>query len=70
MEQPLAHARIPYAWKRQIQTIAQEKGSTESEIVREAIAQYLEQTDPESVAAMSRRLAKLERQYSKLAKLV
>jgi uncharacterized small protein (DUF1192 family) len=43
---------------------------SESEIVQEAIAQYLGQVDVNSVASLNRRVAALERQYQKLVKLV
>lgn len=70
MQQPLAACRIPAAWMSQIEAIQAETGQSQSEVVREAIAQYLGKTDPTSVAAMSRRLQKLERQYTKLSQLV
>ena len=70
MTKPIASARIPHDWHQQISAIAAETGKTPSEVVKEAIGQYLGKTDPEAVAVMSRRLSKLERQYAKLAKLV
>lgn len=70
MQQPLVAGRIPAAWMNQIEQIQKETGQCQSEVVREAIAQYLGKTDPSSVAAMSRRIKKLERQYTKLSKLV
>lgn len=69
MQQPLIAGRIPAAWMSQIEKLQRETGQNQSEVVREAIAQYLGKTDPESVASMSRRLNKLERQYSKLVRL-
>lgn len=69
-QKPMVGARIPPSWKLQIQTLCQEAGKSESEIVQEAIAAYLGKTDAESIASMSKRLAALERQYQKLAKLV
>ena len=70
MSKPIAAARIPYSWDEQIRAIATETGRTPSEVVKEAIGQYLEKTDPASVATMNRRLNKLERQYQKLAQLI
>jgi predicted DNA-binding protein len=70
MAKPIASARIPHSWDEQIRAIAAERGTTPSDIVKEAIAQYLGKTDPESVAAMARRLSRLEQQYRKLAQLV
>ncbi len=63
-------ARIPHSWKEQIQGVCLETGKTESELVQEAIAQYLGRTDVTSVVALSKRVAALERQYQKLVKLV
>lgn len=63
-------ARVPHGWKNQIEEICQETGKCESEIVQEAISQYLGRTDPDSVESMSKRVAALERQVKKLAQLV
>jgi predicted DNA-binding protein len=63
-------ARVPHAWKDQIEGICQQTGKCESAIVQEAIAQYLGRTDLESVESMSKRVAALERQLKKLAQLV
>ncbi len=70
MQQPLVAGRIPAAWMSQIEAIQAETGQSQSEVVREAIAQYLGKTDPDAVASIARRLSKLERQYTKLAQLV
>ncbi|NEP58679.1 MAG: hypothetical protein F6K31_16955 [Symploca sp. SIO2G7] len=70
MSKPIAAARIPHSWDEQIRAIATETGRTPSDIVKEAIAQYLEKTDTASVATMNRRLNQLERQYKKLAALI
>jgi RHH-type rel operon transcriptional repressor/antitoxin RelB len=69
-QRPIVGARIPHSWKDQIQAICHESGKTESEIVQEAIAQYLGQTDANSVASLMKRVATLERQYQKLVKLI
>lgn len=63
-------ARVPHSWKDQIQDICEASGKSESEVVQEAIAQYLGQTDVSSVVSLSKRVAALERQYQKLLKLV
>ena len=63
-------ARVPHSWKDQIEEICQESGKSESEVVQEALAQYLDITDAESVVSLAKRVAKLERQYQKLVKLV
>ncbi|MEO0644819.1 MAG: ribbon-helix-helix protein, CopG family [Cyanobacteria bacterium J06650_10] len=69
MQKPLIAGRIPTAWMAQIEEIQEETGQSQSEIVQAAIALYLSKTDPNSVMSMSRRLAKLERQYNKLVQL-
>lgn len=63
-------ARIPHAWMEQIQSICQESGKTPSEVVQEALAQYLKRTDTESVNSLNKRVAALERQYQKLLQLI
>lgn len=70
MAKPIASARIPHSWDDQIRAIATEMGTTPSEIVKDAIGQYLGKTDPNSVVSMARRLNKLEQQYKKLTQLV
>lgn len=63
-------ARVPHSWKDQIVGICHETGKTESEVVQEAIAQYLDRTDLDSVESLMKRVANLERQLKKLAQLV
>ena len=63
-------ARVPHAWMDQIEAICTESGKTTSEVVQEAIAQYLGQTNAGSVTSLAKRVAALERQYQKLVKLV
>lgn len=70
MSKPIASARIPHSWHDQIGAIAQETGRTHSEVIKEAVGQYLQKTDPASVAAMARRLATLEKQVKKLVQLI
>jgi predicted DNA-binding protein len=69
-QKPMVGARVPHSWKEQIQAICQETGKCESEVVQEAIGQYLGKTDVSSVTSLSKRVAALERQYQKLVKLV
>ena len=69
-QKPMVGARVPHSWKDQIQSICNEMGKSESEVVQEAIAQYLGKTDANSVTSLSKRVAALERQYQKLVKLV
>lgn len=63
-------ARVPHNWKNQIADITLETGKSESDIVREAIAQYLDRTDLDSVESLMKRVANLERQMKTLAQLV
>lgn len=63
-------ARVPHAWMDQIEEICSESGKSTSEVVQEAIAQYLGRTDAGSVTSLSKRVATLERQYQKLVKLM
>ena len=63
-------ARVPHAWMDQIEDICTESGKTTSEVVQEAIAQYLGQTNAGSAASLAKRVATLERQYQKLVKLM
>ncbi|NEP61735.1 MAG: ribbon-helix-helix domain-containing protein [Symploca sp. SIO2G7] len=70
MPKSLVAGRIPSAWAAELKQIGTETGKNQSELVAEAIALYLEKTDPTSVAAMSRRLNRLEKQFKKLVELV
>ncbi len=69
-QKPMVGARVPHSWKDQIQSICTETGKSESEVVQEAIAQYLGKTDVNSVTSLNKRVAVLERKYQKLVKLV
>ena len=69
-QQPMVGARVPHPWKDQIDGITQATGKSESEIVREALAQYLGRTDLDSVESLMKRVATLERQIKKLSQLV
>ncbi|MEM9213028.1 MAG: hypothetical protein AAGD25_01500 [Cyanobacteria bacterium P01_F01_bin.150] len=62
--------RVPEAHAIQLKSIQEETGKSESELVREAIAQFLGQTTPDSCASTSKRVSSLEKQLSKLQKLV
>lgn len=67
-------ARVPYDWQQQIQEIASAAGRKEAEIVREALAQYLGQTDSSSVKGaledLQDRVTNLEQKLSGLGRLV
>lgn len=69
-QQPMVGARVPHPWKDQIDGITQATGKSESDILREALAQYLGRTDLDSVDSLMKRVATLERQLKKLSQLV
>jgi hypothetical protein len=56
MSKPIAAARIPHSWDEQIRAIANETGQTHSDVVKEAIGQYLGKKTPESFISTNRRL--------------
>ncbi len=72
-ESPMVGARVPQEWHQQIQQIAAAAGRKEAEVVREAIAQYLGQTDPAAVKGaisdLQERLTAVERKLSGLGLL-
>lgn len=65
-QKPMVGTRIPQVWVEQIQAIAQETGKTQSQVVYEAIASYLGQTDVNSVSAMNVRITSLEKKLQNL----
>jgi RHH-type rel operon transcriptional repressor/antitoxin RelB len=73
-ESPMVGARVPQEWQQQISAIAAAAGRKEAEVVREALAQYLGQTDPSAVkgaiALLEDRVASLERKLAGLGRLV
>jgi len=73
-ESPMVGARVPQEWQQQISAIASASGRREAEIVREALAQYLGETDPGvvrcAIASLEDRVASLERKLASLDRLV
>ena len=73
-ESPMVGARVPQDWQQQISAIAHASGRREAEIVREALAMYLGQTDPGNVkgaiASLEERVASLEKKLTGLGRLV
>lgn len=71
-ESPMVGARVPLSWQQQIQEIASAAGRKESEVVREAIGQYLGKTDPSNVKGaisdLQDRVNSLERKLSGLGR--
>lgn len=63
-------ARCPVEWQQQIRVIATASGRREAEVVHEALAQYLGQTDPSSVkgaiVSLEERVSLLEGKIVKL----
>jgi predicted DNA-binding protein len=66
MRLALVAGRVPQSYVDQLDQIGEATGKCQSELVRDAIAAYLDKTEPESVEKMTRRLAKLERQVKAL----
>jgi RHH-type rel operon transcriptional repressor/antitoxin RelB len=73
-ESPMVGARVPQDWQQQISAIALAAGRKEAEIVREALGQYLGQTDPAAVKGvisdLQDRVANVERKLASLGRLV
>ena len=73
-DSPILAARCPVEWHIQIQAIATAAGRKESEVVREAISQYLGRTDSSGVKGalqdLQERVANVERKLSGLGRLV
>jgi RHH-type rel operon transcriptional repressor/antitoxin RelB len=73
-ESPMVGARVPLDWQQQISAIAISSGRKEAEIVREALGQYLGQTDPAAVkgaiADLQERMTSLEQKLAGLGRLV
>lgn len=72
-ESPMVGCRVPQHWQDQIRQIAAATGKKESDIVREAVAQYLGRTDPRAVkgalADHEERIAKLESKLASFGRL-
>ena len=70
-ESPMVGARIKAHWQEQIREIAAATGQTEAQIIRSAIAQYLNQNDPSAVKGaitdLQERVINLERKLGRLA---
>jgi len=68
---PMIGCRVPQDWQQQIEKIASTTGRTQAEVVREAVAVYLGQTDPNMIKSIlsehHNRLSKLERKLARLS---
>lgn len=62
--------RIPEVDAIQLKQIQDETGKSQSEVVREAVALYLGHNPPESVTQLNKRVSSLEKQLTKLQRLV
>ena len=73
-ESPMVGARVPQDWQKQISAIAHASGRREAEIVREALAMYLGQTNPSNVKGaisdLEDRVTNLEGKLAGLGRLV
>ena len=66
MRLALVAGRVPQSYVDQLDQIGEATGKCQSELVRDAIAQYLGKTEPEAVEKMSRRVSQLEKQVKAL----
>ncbi|MEA5449455.1 ribbon-helix-helix domain-containing protein [Leptolyngbya sp. CCNP1308] len=66
MRLALVAGRVPQSYVDQLDKIGAETGKCQSELVRDAIAAYLDKTEPEAVEKMSRCVAQLEKQVKAL----
>ena len=62
----LIAGRVSQSYVDQLDKIGEVTEKCRSKLVKEALAAYLDKTEPESVEKMTRRLAKLERQVKAL----
>ncbi|BAY50582.1 CopG domain protein DNA-binding domain protein (plasmid) [Scytonema sp. HK-05] len=73
-ESPMVGCRVPQHWHEQIKQIAAASGRKESDVVREAVAQYLGEVSPGAVsgalASLENRVAVLESKLAGLGRLV
>lgn len=73
-ESPMLGARCPVEWQAKIKGIAEATGKKEAEVVREAIAQYLGETDSTTITRtledMQQRLAAVERKLAGFGKFI
>jgi RHH-type rel operon transcriptional repressor/antitoxin RelB len=73
-ESPMVGCRVPQHWQDQIRQIASASGRKESDVVREAVAQYLGEVSPGAVsgalASLESRVAVLESKLAGLGRLV
>ena len=60
--------RVAFGTKAKIDAIAKEQGKTQSDVVREAILQYLGETPPESVRSLVNDVRALQQKTDRLAK--
>ena len=73
-ESPMVGCRVPVEWQQKVRGIALASGRKEAEVVREAIAKYLGETDPAAIKSIleqhEARLAEVERKLGALGKLI
>lgn len=73
-ESPMLGARCPIEWQTKIRGIAEATGKKEAEVVREAIAQYLGETDPTTIVGtledIQQRLTVVERKLAGFGKFI
>ena len=63
-QKPLVSTRIPQGWLTKLQAIAEASGRNQSQLIQEAIGNYLGHTTPDSVKSLAQRVAALERKVN------
>ena len=63
-------ARVDRGTKDKVLAISNEQGKTKSDVVREAILQYLDETPPESVRALVKEVKALKQKTDLIAKVL
>jgi len=69
-ELPVVGGRVPHLIFDKLQILCQETGQSQSDVLREALALYLNINTPESAQSLDKRVATLERKVNKLVQLV
>jgi metal-responsive CopG/Arc/MetJ family transcriptional regulator len=66
MPLPMVGGRVPHALKEKVDSHIKETGMNESEIIREALAQYFNVNTIEGAKSHEKRIADLERKLKKI----
>ncbi|NEP02030.1 MAG: hypothetical protein F6K58_25905 [Symploca sp. SIO2E9] len=73
-DSPMVGCRVPLEWQLKVRGIANASGRKEAEVVREAIAKYLGEANPDTIKSTleqhEQRLAEVERKLGALGQLI